>query len=168
MTQTLSTPVASLQPWSRRAIISHNDAFGIVRGGRLDVAVLGALQVSERGDLANWLVPKKGLGSPGGALDMAAGAKRLIVITEHTNGDAPKILKECTYLLTVARRVNLIVTDLAVMEVTPGGLVLNEIAPGWSVDAVRELTEATLLVSLRTRPPCHGGDPGPGPYQRPW
>ena len=129
------------------AVISHNDAFGIVRGGCLDVAVLGALQVSEKGDLANWLVPEKGLGSPGGALDMAAGAKRLIVITEHTNGGAPKILKECTYPLTVAHRVNLIVTDLAVMEVTPEGLVLKEIAPGWSVEAVRELTEATLIVS---------------------
>ena len=128
------------------AVISHTDAFGIVRGGRLDVAVLGALQVSQSGDLANWLVPSKGIGSPGGALDMAAQAKRLIVITEHTNGGVPKILRRCTYPLTVSGRVNLIVTDLAVMEVTRDGLVLRETAPGWSAEAVQNVTEATLTV----------------------
>ena len=128
------------------AVISHTDAFSIVRSGRLDVAVLGALQVSENGDLANWLVPSKGIGSPGGALDMAAQAKRLIVITEHTNGDIPKILRRCTYPLTVSGRVNLIVTDLAVMEVTQEGLVLRETAPGWSAEAVQDVTEATLIV----------------------
>ena len=130
------------------AAISHNDAFGIARSGRLDVAVLGALQVSERGDLANWMVPEKGIGSPGGALDMAAEAKRLIVIMEHTTkGSSPKILKECNYPLTVSRRVNLIITDLAVMEVTPEGLLLKEVAPGWAAEAVQELTKATLKVS---------------------
>ncbi len=129
------------------AVVSHTDAFAMVRSGRLDVAVLGALQVSEKGDLANWMTPEKGIGSPGGALDMAAGAKRLIVITEHTNGGAPKVLKECSYPLTAAGRVDLIVTDLAVMEVTGDGLLLKEVAPGWSVESVRGLTGAPLRVS---------------------
>ena len=130
------------------AIISHNDTFGIARSGRLDVAVLGALQVSERGDLANWMVPEKGIGSPGGALDLAAQARRLVIIAEHTIGDnAPKILKECTYPLTVRGRVDLIVTDVAVMKVTPEGLVLTEVAPGWTPEAVQAITEATLKAS---------------------
>ena len=129
------------------AVISHTDAFSIVRSGRLDVAVLGALQVSERGDLSNWMVPSKGIGSPGGGLDMAAGAKRLIVIMEHSNGGAPKILRQCSYPLTVAGRVNLIVTDIAVIEVTADGLVLKERAPGWSAAEIQSETEARLDVT---------------------
>ena len=126
------------------AAISHTDAFSIVRSGRLDVAVLGALQVSERGDLANWMVPGKGVGSPGGGLDMAAGAKRLIAITEHSNQGKPKILRECSYPLTVPGRVNLIVTDIAVIEVTTQGLMLKERAPGWSTEEIQSETEARL------------------------
>ena len=129
------------------AVISHTDAFSIVRSGRLDVAVLGALQVSERGDLSNWMVPSKGIGSPGGGLDMAAGAKRLIAIMEHSNGGAPKILRQCDYPLTVAGRVNLIVTDIAVIEVTAEGLVLKEQAPGWSAAEIQSETEARLDVT---------------------
>ena len=130
------------------AIISHNDAFGIARSGQLDVAVLGALQVSENGDLANWMVPDKGIGSPGGALDLAAQAKSVIIITEHTTRDnSPKILKECTYPLTVKRRVGVIVTDVAVMAVAPEGLILKEVAPGWTADAVQAITEANLKIS---------------------
>ncbi len=128
------------------AAINHTDAFSIVRSGRLDVAVLGGLQVSERGDLANWMVPSKEVGSPGGALDMAAGARRLIVIMQHSDGDTPKILRECHYPLTVKGRVNLIVTDIAVMEVTSEGLALKERAPGWSAEEIQAETEARLLV----------------------
>ena len=128
------------------AAISHTDAFSIVRSGRLDVAVLGALQVSEGGDLANWMVPSKGIGSPGGALDMSASAKRLIAIMEHSNNGRPKILRQCNYPLTVAGRVNLIVTDIAVIEVTEGGLVLKEHAPGWTVEAIQAETEPSLKV----------------------
>ncbi len=130
------------------AAIDHADAFGISRSGRLDVAVLGGLQVSEKGDLANWMIPERGIGSPGGALDFANQAKRLIIVMEHTLGEEqPKILKECTYPLTVSQKVKLIVTDLAVIEVTPQGLLLKEVAPGWSVDAVQRLTGPALLVS---------------------
>lgn len=131
------------------AAISHTDAFSIVRSGRLDVAVLGALQVSERGDLANWMVPSKGVGSPGGGLDMAAGAKRLIAITEHSNQGNPKILRKCTYPLTVAGRVNFIVTDIAVIEVTTEGLVLKERAPGWSTEEIQSETEPRLRVAAQ-------------------
>lgn len=131
------------------AAISHTDAFSIVRSGRLDVAVLGALQVSERGDLANWMVPSKGVGSPGGGLDMAAGAKRLIAITEHSNQENPKILRKCTYPLTVSGRVNLIVTDIAVIEVTTEGLVLKERAPGWSTEEIQSETEPRLRVAAQ-------------------
>ena len=129
------------------AVVSHTDAFSIVRSGRLDVAVLGGLQVSESGDLANWMVPSKGIGSPGGGLDMAAEAKRLIVIMEHSKEGEPKILRECDYPLTVAGRVNLIVTDIAVIEVTPDGLALRERAPGWSAEEIQEETEPRLIVS---------------------
>lgn len=129
------------------AIISHNDAFAIARSGLLDVAVLGALQVSGKGDLANWSIPVKGIGSPGGAVDIAAQARTLIVMTRHTTNEGmPKILNECTYPLTVSGRVNLIITDLAVIEVTHQGLALKEVAPGWSVEDIQHLTEAPLRV----------------------
>lgn len=133
------------------AAISHSDAFSIVRSGRLDVAVLGGLQVSEKGDLANWMVPSKGVGSPGGGLDMAAQAKRLIVIMQHSDEGKPKILRECEYPLTVAGRVNLIVTDIAVIEVSSKGLVLKERAPGWSAEEIQEETEARLIVDGTVR-----------------
>jgi len=124
------------------------DAHLMTRGGHLDVAVLGGFQVSEKGDLANWKIPgSKGSGGIGGAMDIAAGAKKLIVCMEHnTKEGAPKIVNECDYPLTGMACVTTIVTDLAVLEVTPEGLLLRELAPGWSVEEVQERTGAKLLV----------------------
>lgn len=120
-------------------------SFAMIRGGHIDVAVLGGLQVSARGDLANWLVPSRGGGSIGGAMDLAAGARRLIVLMEHTTRQGePRILERCTYPLTAERCVKLLVTDLAVIEVTPAGLVLREVAPGITVADVVARTAAPL------------------------
>ncbi|MCY3603336.1 MAG: 3-oxoacid CoA-transferase subunit B [Chloroflexi bacterium] len=122
-------------------------SFAMIRGGHIDTAVLGGLQVSERGDLANWSVPERGGGSIGGAMDLAVGARRLIVAMEHTTKDGrPRILRECTYPLTARRCVDLIVTDLAVVEVGQDGLTLREVAPGWAPGEVVTLTEAPLTV----------------------
>jgi 3-oxoacid CoA-transferase B subunit len=124
------------------------DAHLMTRGGHLDVAVLGGFQVSEKGDLANWKIPgSKGSGGIGGAMDISAGAKNLIVCMEHTTKDgAPKIVKECNYPLTGVECTNTIVTDLAVIDVTKEGLVLREVAPGWTTEEVQKLTGAKLIV----------------------
>jgi 3-oxoadipate CoA-transferase, beta subunit len=123
------------------------DAHLMTRGGHLDVAILGGFQVSEKGDLANWKIPgAKGPGGIGGAMDIAAGAKKLIVCMEHTTKEgAPKIVCQCTYPLTGLACVDTIITDLAVIDVKPEGLMLREIAPGWDIEELQKLTGATLM-----------------------
>ena len=121
-------------------------SFGLIRGGHLDMTVLGGLQVDQKGHLANWAIPGKMLPGMGGAMDLVSGAKRVIVAMTHTVKGNPKIMPECTLPLTSTRRVSLIVTDMAVIEPTEEGLLLREYAPGLSVDQVKEATAAELIV----------------------
>jgi 3-oxoacid CoA-transferase B subunit len=130
------------------AFFSQADAHVMTRGGHLDVSILGGLQVSEKGDLANWKVPgSKGSGGIGGAMDIASGARRLIVTMEHTTKKGePKIVKSCTYPLTAVGCVHTLITDLAVIEVTAAGLELREVAPGWTPAEVQALSEPVLIL----------------------
>lgn len=126
--------------------IDSATSFAIIRGGHVDATVLGALQVDEEGNLASWMIPGKIVPGMGGAMDLVVGARRVIIAMEHTakNGGF-KVLKKCTLPLTAAKQVNLIITDMGVMEVTPKGLLLKELAPGFSFEEVQDRTEALLI-----------------------
>ncbi len=130
------------------SIVNQADAFVMIRGGHIDIAVLGALQVSEDGDLANWFVPERGVGRIGGSMDVAVGVKRLFIAMKHTTKDGrPKIMKKCTYPLTGIKVVDTIFSDLAVIKVVEDGLLLTEIAPGFTVQEVQAVTEPELKLA---------------------
>lgn len=123
------------------------DSFMIIRGGHVDVTILGAMQVAENGDLANWMIPGKLTPGMGGAMDLIVGAKKVILAMEHTAKGNPKILKKCTLPLTAQGQVNMIITEMGVMEITDQGIVLTEINPEFTVEQVQEATEAQLIIS---------------------
>lgn len=138
----------SLLPYPGMYFMGSEIAFSMIRGNHVDVAVLGALQVSQNGDLANWKIPERGIGNVGGAMDLAAGARKVIVAMQHVDPfGKSKIVSDCSFPITGQRCVSMVVTDVSVIEISPRGIVLKEVAPGWSVQDVQEITDVRLIIS---------------------
>jgi 3-oxoacid CoA-transferase subunit B len=130
------------------SLFDHAESFAMIRGGHIDLCALGAFQVSGKGDIANWILPGRKLGNIGGGMDLVARAKKVIVVMTHTTkDDKPKIVNECTYELTGEKCVSLIITDIAVIEITTEGTILKEMAPGWTGEEIQKLTEPRLLIA---------------------
>jgi len=129
-------------------------SFGIIRGGHVDATVLGCLQVDEMGNLANWIIPGVMLPGMGGAMDLVVGAKKVIIAMQHTNKGQHKILKKCTLPYTALKVVDMIITEMGVMEVTPKGIILTEIHPDYSLKQVKEATECKLIISPDLKTMC--------------
>ena len=134
------------------SIFDSSTSFGIIRGGHVDVTILGAMQVDEQGNLANWILPGGKTIGMGGAMDLLVGAKEVILAMEHTAKGKPKILKRCTLPLTAPHEVDMIVTEMGVMKITPDGIVLSEINPEFTVDQVQQNTEAKLIIPSDLKP----------------
>jgi 3-oxoacid coA-transferase, B subunit len=134
------------------SIFDSSTSFGIIRGGHVDVTILGAMQVDEQGNLANWILPGGKTIGMGGAMDLLVGAKEVILAMEHTAKGKPKILKRCTLPLTAPHEVDMIVTEMGVMKITPDGIVLSEINPDFTVDQVQQNTEAKLIIPSDLKP----------------
>jgi len=138
----------TVSPQPGMCFFAHDESFGMVRGGHLDISVMGSYQVSEKGDLANYMIPERQIGTIGGAMDLAFGARKVIIAMNHVTKDGDyRIVKKCAYELTAPECVDLIVTDIAVIDVTGDGLVLKEVAPGWSPEEVQRLTEPKLIIA---------------------
>ena len=130
------------------AIVHHADSFALIRGGMVDVTVMGAYEVSENGDFANWRIPTRKGGGIGGAMDLAACAKRVFIAMEHTTRDgSPRLLRKCNLPVTAPAAVKLLATDLGLFEITSAGFLVREYAPGWSLEDIQSLTEATLTLA---------------------
>jgi acetate CoA/acetoacetate CoA-transferase beta subunit len=148
LTDAAGTPIAALPGAST---FDSAMSFGLIRGGHLDVTVIGGLQVDEHGRLANWMIPGKMVPGMGGAMDLVHGAKRVLVAMQHTNKGKAKIVRQCTLPLTATRPVDLVVTELAVIALSDGRLTLIETAPGVAVDEVRNNTDAELVIADAVR-----------------
>ncbi len=129
------------------ACFDSSTSFGIIRGGHVDATVLGSLQVDQEGNIANWIIPGKMVPGMGGAMDLLVGAKKVIVAMQHTSNGKHKILKKCTLPFTAVKEVDMIVTELGVMEITDQGILLTELAPGVTIEEIQAATEATLIIS---------------------
>lgn len=127
-------------------------SFGIIRGGHVDATILGALEVDQHGNLSNWIVPGKMVPGMGGAMDLVVGAKKVIIAMQHTQKGAHKILKECRLPYTAVGVVNMIITEMGVMEITPEGILLTELHPDFTVEQIQEATEAELIISPNLKP----------------